>query len=106
MVIEEYSELIQFIMKDHTDSDTYKYDEENLKIRLRNWLTYFLILKEDISVYIHIFVFHVPELIRIYKYLNLFSMQGLENLHCKSKMYYFRQTNRQKKNEKNKHWTY
>ena len=60
MVIEEYSELIQFIMKDHTDSDTYKYDEENLKIRLRNWLTYFLILKEDVSVYIHIFVFNVP----------------------------------------------
>jgi hypothetical protein len=58
MVIEEYTEIIQFIMQDHTDTDTYKYEEETLKIRLRHWLSYFLIFKEKISMYVHIFVFH------------------------------------------------
>ena len=38
----------------------------------------------------------MPELIRIYGYLNLFSMQGLQNLHSKSKLYYFRQSSKKK----------
>lgn len=78
IINQEYYDLMEFIMKDHTDTADYTYDEESLIKRLKNWLSFYIILTNDnlITPYVHIFVNHVPELIRLYKNLNIFSMQS------------------------------
>ena len=98
-VFKEYYDLMEFIMKDHTDTADYTYDEESLIKRLKNWLSFYIILTNDnlITPYVHIFVYHVPELIRLYKNLNIFSMQSLEYLNSRTKLHYFRNTNKQTK---------
>jgi len=98
-VFKEYYDLMEFIMKDHTDTADYTYDEESLIKRLKNWLSFYIILTNDnlITPYVHIFVNHVPELIRLYKNLNIFSMQSLEYLNSRTKLHYFRNTNKQTK---------
>ena len=67
-----------------------------LKIKLKIWLKNYILIpdQESITPYIHILCFHIPEFIEIYGNMNLFSMQGLENLNSFSKLNYFRQTNR------------
>jgi hypothetical protein len=61
-VFKEYYDLMEFIMKDHTDNADYTYDEESLIKRLKNWLSFYIILTNDnlITPYVHIFVYHVP----------------------------------------------
>lgn len=78
IINQEYYDLMEFIMKDHTDTADYTSDEESLIKRLKNWLSFYIILTNDnlITPYVHIFVNHVPELIRLYKNLNIFSMQS------------------------------
>jgi len=55
---------------------------DNLSERLKNWLKLFIKLNgpESITPYIHAFVFHLPEFIKIHRNVNLFNMQGLEKL--------------------------
>ena len=45
-------------------------------------------------VYLHIFIHHVPEFIRVFRNLNVFSTQGLEKLNDEIKCNYIRQTNK------------
>ena len=52
--------------------------------------------EEKLTTYVHIFIYHVPEFISVYKNLNLYSMQALEKLNWTTKSNYFRQTNRKK----------
>ncbi len=62
IINQEYYDLMEFIMKDHTDNADYTYDEESLIKRLKNWLSFYIILTNDnlITPYVHIFVNHVP----------------------------------------------
>jgi len=55
---------------------------EDLRKRLKIWLELYISLNgaESITPYIHAFVFHLPEFIKIHKNVNLFNMQGLEKL--------------------------
>ena len=46
-VFKEYYDLMEFIMKDHTDTADYTYDEESLIKRLKNWLSFYIILTND-----------------------------------------------------------
>lgn len=52
-------------------------------------------MSKNITPYIHIFVFHVPEFIAKHRNLNQFTMQGLEKLN-EVKKDFFRKTNRSK----------
>ena len=93
-ILIEFYEIFNFIKQDHTE----QYDEESLKKRLRNWLNYWLKVsdKEKLTPYLHIFINHVPEFIRVFKNLSMFSTQGLEKLNDEIKCNYIRQTNKKK----------
>ncbi len=75
------------------------FDKEKYIQELKHWLIegYLKIIggKENITPYIHIFVFHFPEFIEKYRNLNKFNCQSLEKLNSLRKTHYFRQTNRQ-----------
>ena len=79
-------------------SENYQELIPKLKIKLKKWLEAYILVPEQQSItpYIHIFCFHIPEFIQTHGNINLFSMQGLENLNSFSKINYFRQTNRNK----------
>ena len=64
---------------------------QKLKIKLKIWLKNYILIpdQESSTPYIHILCFHIPEFIEIYGNMNLFSMQGLENLNSFSKLNYF-----------------
>ena len=95
-VLVEFYVLFTFVKKDHSVN----FDAEDLTIKLKNWLKYFIKINDGqkITPYLHIFVFHIPEFISVYKHLNLFSCQALEKLNSVTKTHYFRQTNRKNKN--------
>ena len=58
----------------------------------------YLRLNRNLTSYIHIFCFHLPNFVEKFENINLFSMQGLEKLNHITKIHYFRQTNRHRKN--------
>jgi hypothetical protein len=59
------------------------------------------LLKEykPITPYIHEFVFHIPEFLRLYKDVNIFNTEGLEKLNDFTTEDYFKSTNRKFNNE-------
>ncbi len=77
---------------------------EKLSVDLRTWLERYLFINEKnrnstkITPYIHVFVFHIPEMIKIHHDINLFNTQGLEKLNDFCTQYYHFSTN--KNNEK------
>ena len=77
---------------------------EKLSKDLQIWLQAYLFINEKnrnsntISPYIHVFVYHIPQLIEIHHDLNIFNTQGLEKLNDFSTQYYHSCTNKQ--NEK------
>ena len=76
------------------------YDLKQLEVRLQNWLIAYLKLNESdnsITPYVHSFVFHMPEFLRMYDDINQFNMQGLEKLNDLATQYYHNSTNRNKK---------
>ena len=87
-----FREILAIIKRDNSNN----FDKNGLIVRLRDWLSDFIIVEPKITPYIHIFCFHVPEFIEVHGDLNLFSMQGLEHLNHFSKVNYFRQTNHNK----------
>lgn len=92
----EFNRLFSFLKKDHSEN----FDKELFTEELRNWLKYYLqvTFNKPITPYVHAFVFHVPEFIDKFNYLNLSSTQSLEQLNSVTKGHYFRQTNRHIKN--------
>lgn len=74
---------------------------DTLEKMLVNWLELFIdcYFEQHITPYMHAFVYHVPEFMRVYKNLDLFNLQGLEKLNDISTLIYHRSTN--KKNNKN-----
>ena len=93
-ILIEFYDIFNFIKQDHTD----QYDEESLKKRLKNWLSYWLRVSdnEKLTPYLHIFINHVTEFIRVFKNLSMYSTQGLEKLNDEIKCNYIRQTNKKK----------
>ena len=91
-ILIEFYDLFLFIKQDHTEF----FDEESLKLRLQKWLSFWLKAsdKEKLTPYLHIFIHHVPEFIRVFRNLNVFSTQGLEKLNDEIKCNYIRQTNK------------
>jgi hypothetical protein len=75
-----------------------------LRKKLKDWLEHFLILSPgSIPPYVHIFVYHVPEMIERHLNLNFYNQQGLEKIGDFIKSYYFRSTNRNRKQKKYLH---
>ena len=78
---------------------------EKLREDLKTWLQNYLLINEKnrnsntISPYIHIFVYHIPQLIEIHHDLNVFNTQGLEKLNDFSTQYYHSCTNKQNENK-------
>ncbi len=70
-----------------------------LNMRLKNWLRLFLKAyhKQHITPYMHIITSHTIELLKKYKNLNKFNMQGLEKTNDVLKTIYYKKTNRKKK---------
>ena len=91
-VLIEFYDLFLFIKQDHSDF----FDEASLKLRLNKWLSFWFKAsdKEKLTPYLHIFIHHVPEFIRVFKNINIFSTQGLEKLNDEIKCNYIRQTNK------------
>ena len=91
-VLVDFYKLFLFIKKDHSEN----FDKHLLTNRLKAWLEQYVRCTdgEKLIPYVHIFVFHVPEFIEVYKNLNLYSMQALEKLNSITKSNYFNQTNR------------
>lgn len=87
-----FREILLIIKKDNGQN----FDKNGLITKLKDWLNDFIMIEPKITPYIHIFCFHVPDFIEVHGNLNLFSMQGLENLNHFAKVNYFRQTNRHK----------
>jgi len=91
-VMIEFYKLFMFVKSDHS----VQFDIESLKNKLKYWGKQFVKCTdgEKLTPYLHIFIFHVPEFISVYKNLNLYSMQALEKLNWITKSNYFRHTNR------------
>ena len=95
MGIQRYNKLFkEFIEIIKAIKDFESFDKINLQERLRVWLKDFIRIEPKITPYIHIFCYHIPELIEKYSDLNIFSMQGMEKLNEFLKINFFRQTNR------------
>jgi hypothetical protein len=72
-----------------------------LEQRLRKWLTFYLKLNsgfENLSCYVHAFVFHIPEMIKNNNDINIFNCEGLEKLNDFSTQYYRLCSNKHKRN--------
>ena len=91
-VLVEFYKFFIFIKQDHSEN----FDKNLLIKKLKAWLKQYVRCTdgEKLIPYVHIFVFHVPEFIEVYKNLNLYSMQALEKLNSITKSNYFKQTNR------------
>ena len=104
----EFFELYIYIKNFDLDQEEKKYRFGSefilklLSIRLRYWLDLYIELYpiNSITPYMHIFVFHIPEYLKIYKSINLYNLQGLERLNQITIKNYHRSTNRHKKNLK------
>jgi hypothetical protein len=66
--------------------------------KLRQWLLKYIpfvnTLESTISPYIHIFVFHIKELLELHGNINFYNLQGLEKLNSLQTKVYFCNTNR------------
>ncbi len=91
-VMIEFYKLFMFVKSDHSEY----FDAESLKNKLKFWGKQFVKCTdgEKLTPYVHVFIFHVPEFISVYKNINRYSMQALEKLNWVTKSNYFRQTNR------------
>lgn len=74
-------------------------DMVSFKERLRNWLYFYkkIDIMENTSPYVHAFVFHMPEFLKIHGRINLYNCQGLEKLNDISTKFYFNSTNKNNK---------
>ena len=88
----EFKEIMEQIKMVYENN----FDKAELSKRLKKWLHDYIAMDPKITPYIHIFVYHIPDLIEKYKNLNLFSMQGMEKSNHFAKINFFRQTNHHK----------
>ena len=74
---------------------------EEIENRLKNWVTVYTQLgasnSNKFTPYIHIFVHHIPEFIKLHGCINLFNCQGLEKLNHIIKLAYFSNSNKNSK---------
>ena len=75
---------------------------EKLKEDTLNWLGPFLSVfsHEDMTPYIHVFVYHLHEFVQLYGNINLFNLQGLEKKNDIVTTQFHHTTNRHKKTTK------
>ena len=88
----QFYNLIMEIRNNQTDS---------IEERLFEWLALFLLtyMPNHITPYIHSFVFHIPEFIKLHGDVNLFNLQGLEKLNDISTQNYHRSSNKKNDNK-------
>ena len=97
IVMLNFYKLWTFVKSDHTESLLGgSFDGDQLNLKLKNWLSLYIRCTdgENITPYLHIFVYHSVEFIKKYKHLNLFSTQSVEHWNHFNKRNYFTQTNR------------
>lgn len=75
-------------------------DSIEIKEKTRDWLKLFLgvYTKKNITPYMHAFVAHMHEFVKLHGNVNLFNLQGLEKLNDLTTIHYFRSTNKHNKN--------
>jgi hypothetical protein len=90
-----------YILPNTVESSRSENDLNSVKVRLFNWHKHFLDLffEDEITPYIHVFIFHLPEFASIYENVDYFNLQGLESLNKCTIKYYNRSTNRNVKNK-------
>ena len=68
----------------------------NFENDLKEWLEWYMLISDEpkITPYIHSFVFHLTEFLRIHSDVNLFNAQGLEKLNDLTMQYYQTSTNK------------
>ena len=72
----------------------------DLKFRTFNWLKNYIKAygKDEIIVYIHIFVSHLHEFVELHGDVNLFNQEGLEKLNNITSVQFFKSTNKRNNN--------
>jgi hypothetical protein len=97
-----FKQFQNIILRIKTNENLHE-EKRNQKLSqdLKYWLTNYLSLQptEDnkITPYIHAFVFHMPEFIRMHGSINKYNVQGLEKLNDFTTQYYHHCTNKHKK---------
>ncbi|KAJ8031139.1 hypothetical protein HOLleu_27773 [Holothuria leucospilota] len=73
-------------------------DETSLAEKCKEWVTLFckVYQAKDVTPYMHILMFHIPESIRIHGNINVFSQQGMEKMNDFVTSWYFRSSNHNK----------
>ena len=94
---QEFIRIYIFIKEEFSTEDS----EQNEKITeldqdLRGWLVLFLMCyrPNNITPYIHAFVYHIPEFLKLHKNINLFNLEGLEKLNHVTSLSYHRCNNK------------
>lgn len=87
-VFSEFYKIYKELKIDYED----KFIKQRLINQLKDWLKNFIIISPEITPYIHILTFHVPDMIEKFGCLRNYSMQGLEKFNHISKINYFKQT--------------
>ena len=67
-----------------------------LKEKVQLWFTKYkkVFFQNEITPYIHIFVYHLPEFVKRYKDINLFNTEGLEKYNDVMSSYYYQSNNK------------
>ena len=91
------------IIKQIRENKINKENVEKFKSDLKIWMHFYVKIEptvsHEITPYIHVFVFHLPEFILKHGHVNLYNMQGLEKLNdLLTKIYHFA-SNKHKKNK-------
>ena len=81
-----------------------EFDHKNLKEETLKWFGDFLSIysHEEVTPYMHVFVFHLHEFIELYGDLDSFNLQGLEKKNDIITCQYYRATNRKQTKRANK----
>lgn len=92
-VLLEFYNILKLIKRDY---NVIPFDKNELKIRIDNWLQYYIKINgsKKLTPYIHILTTHVISFIEEFKNLNVFSPQSLQHLNSIYKINYLRQTNK------------
>lgn len=70
-------------------------DVKLLSVKCKEWVQLYVTTYQakDVTPYMHVLMYHVPEAIRIHGDINIFSQQGMEKMNDSVTSWYFRSSN-------------
>ena len=81
-------------IKDYTPATDLNLLDRHLRIWLFHYIPFLTTSEYTLSPYVHIFVFHIKELLELHGNINLYNTQGLERLNSTQSSTYFRTSNK------------